>query len=300
MAGPVWKRDIAVNTEATKNPWEADYAVFAETVGGLAQGTAPTQAVATPADQSIQPTRANTGNEIYKVQSGDTLEAIAANNPFTLNDLLAVNPAITDPSKLSLGQELRLPTPEQTTVPYKAPVGLANRAGDILSFISKGEGDYNSSNRGTRAGEIVGSTNDTSINGRPLTESTIGEIMAAQANGLFAVGRYQMVPDTFKQVVNELGIPEDTVFTPEVQDRFGMQLLLGSKRPELAAYLRGESDNIDAAMLAFAREWASVPDPNTGKSYYHDSGNRAQHTVEETKAILEATRATVAGDTQGG
>lgn len=290
MAGPVWKRDAAVNTEATKSPWEADYAVFSETLGSLAGSPAPTQAVATQADQQMQPIKVNTSNEVYKVQSGDTLEAIAANNPFTLSDLLAVNPAITDPSKLALGQDLFLPTPEQTTQPYRVPAEATTMNLDILDFISKGEGGYNSSNRGTRNNEIVGSTNDTMINGRPLTESTIGEIMAAQAEGLFAVGRYQFIPETFASAVRDAGIPEDTVFTPEVQDRLGLQLLLGTKRPELAAYLKGESDNLEAAMLEFSKEWASVPNPQTGKSYYEGTGNKASHTVEETAAILQSAR----------
>lgn len=180
--------------------------------------------------------------------------------------------------------------PQQTTPQVTNSSNLS-----ILDFISKGEGGYNSSNRGTRNKKIVGSTNNTSLNGKPLTESTIGEIMQAQREGLFAVGRYQMIPTTFKLVVEQLGLPEDAVFTPEVQDRMGLQLLLGDKRPKLAAYLRGEDVSIDTAMREFAKEWASVPDPSTGESYYAGTGNKASHSVAETRAILEATREQLAG-----
>jgi LysM repeat protein len=293
MAGPLWKKDAAVNTEATKNPWEADYAAFSETISGIGQSQTASTTAAIKADKAITPTKASVTNDIYKVQSGDTLEAIAANNPFTLSDILAVNPKITDPAKISLGQAIVLPTTEQTTKPYRVPENTQTSNLGILDFISKGEGGYNSSNRGTIKNEIVGSTSDTIINGKPLEQSTISEIMAAQADGLFAVGRYQFIPSTLAIAVKEAGISEDTVFTPAVQDRLGLQLLLGSKRPALSAYLKGDSEDIKAAMLDFAKEWASVPDPDTNKSYYEGTGNKAKHTVEETTAILQSARETL-------
>ena len=228
----------------------------------------------------------------YEIKAGDTLEQIAISGGYTLPDLLAVNPQITDPGKLSLNQKITIPTEEQITRPFVTQPDLPGKSQDILSFISKGEGGYEASNRGTRDGDIVG-TNLTStvINGKPLSQSTIQEIKEAQDKGLFAVGRYQFIPETFNLVVDQLGLPDDAVFTQEVQDRMGTQLLFGSKRPVLASYLRGENDNLDAAMLEFAKEWASVPDPKTGKSYYASSGNKAQHTIEETKQILQSARA---------
>jgi len=70
----------------------------------------------------------------------------------------------------------------------------------------------------------------------------------------------------------------------------GLGLLLGTKRPKLAAYIKGESDDINAAMLQFAQEFASVPDPNTGRSFYADKGNKTKHTVAETREALERAR----------
>ena len=43
---------------------------------------------------------------------------------------------------------------------------------------------------------------------------------------LHAVGRYQFIGPTFKAVVQRMGISPDTKFTPEVQDRMFMNLLL--------------------------------------------------------------------------
>lgn len=227
--------------------------------------------------------------QVHEIKSGDTLDAIVSQGDYTLSDLLAINPQIEDPSKLSIGQKVYIPMEGQYAVPYQVSSYTASQSGDILDFISKGEGQYTSSNLGTKNGQIVGSTNETMINGTPLTEATIGDIKQAQKEGLFAVGRYQFIPSTLRIVVDQLGIPDDAVFTPELQDRMGLQLLMGSKRPKLAAFLRGEDVPVDTAMLEFAKEWASVPDPRTGESYY-GSGNKALHSVEETKAILESAR----------
>ncbi|MCT9017146.1 mannosyl-glycoprotein endo-beta-N-acetylglucosamidase, partial [Cupriavidus gilardii] len=57
-------------------------------------------------------------------------------------------------------------------------------------------------------------------------------------------------------------------------------------------YLTGASDNIVAAMQAAAREWASVADPATGKSFYDGVGNnRASISVEQLEQALRNTRA---------
>ena len=52
---------------------------------------------------------------------------------------------------------------------------------------------------------------------------TLGEIMARHDRGeLHAVGRYQFIAKTFKEVFPLTGLSEDTVFSPEVQDLFAI------------------------------------------------------------------------------
>tara|TARA_R100001443_G_scaffold3451_3_gene10753 strand:+ start:19747 stop:22476 length:2730 start_codon:yes stop_codon:yes gene_type:complete len=169
---------------------------------------------------------------------------------------------------------------------------------DVLNFIKSGEGDYTSSNRGTIGDDIIGTQlNGTTRGGKLLTEMTIGEIKRYQkikdpnnVNRLFAVGAYQLTPNTIDKAMKDAGFNDNTVFSEDVQDRMGLALILGSKRPRLAAYIKGESDNIDAAMLEFSQEFASVPNPVTGKSHYANKGNKAKHTVAETKQILQKAR----------
>lgn len=180
----------------------------------------------------------------------------------------------------------------------------------LLDFIGSGEGSYTASNRGTISGVgIVGSNMDTtrSINGanKRLDEMTFAEIFALQEidnpnnpNRLFAVGKYQIIPDTMQEIFPHSGLSVTDLFTPENQDILGSLLVLGNedtgyyKRPELAAFIRGESDNLHAAMLDFAREWASAPDPRkAGNVSVYGSGNRASHTKEEVAAALMEAQA---------
>jgi muramidase (phage lysozyme) len=182
--------------------------------------------------------------------------------------------------------------------PVKRPDDLMPSSSDqtLLSFIAKGEGSYDSSNRGTKKGKIVGSTHATSRTGKKLSDMTIGEIQKLQAikspdnkDRLFAVGKYQLIPTTLAMAVDSLGIAEDQVFNEETQEKLGMWLMM-EKRQDLGDYIRGKHDDLDKALEAAAKEWASLPDPKTGKSYY-GSGNKAQHSVEETKRAIRGARA---------
>lgn len=168
--------------------------------------------------------------------------------------------------------------------------------GDLLSFIAKGEGGYNSMNNGTSGGSIVQSTHDASrYLGKNLTDMTIAEIMQLQrgtrgtGRKLFAAGRYQIIPETMHIAVRDSGVGLNEKFTPAVQDRLGIALLTGTKRKVLASYLKGESNDINAAMRDAALEWASLPMPDTGRSAY-GSGNKASHSVESVKRALMAAR----------
>ena len=162
--------------------------------------------------------------------------------------------------------------------------------GALLDFIAKGEGGYNSMNQGTRGGRIVGSTHDAStILGKNLTDMTIGEVMGHQNSGmLFAAGRYQIIPETMKFAISSSGLSMNDKFNPRNQDRLGVSLIQ-HKRPYAYNYLTGKHNDLDGAMLAMAQEWASLPDPRTGNSYY-GSGNRALHSVAEVRNVMMRVR----------
>ncbi len=200
--------------------------------------------------------------------------------------------------------------------PQRLHQHLQHPHGTRCSISSAPEkGDYDSANRGTIGGNIVGSKCTASRRGKSISEMTIREIAELQKisdpnneERLFAVGKYQAIPDTLAMAVKGLGLSEDTVFSPEVQDQIGMYLVT-EKRPKVGRYLRGEEGvSEDDAMLSLAREFASIPVPRAvkkgefgkwpkmdlvpGDSFYANpaatTGNAARHSVEETRGALQS------------
>jgi len=208
--------------------------------------------------------------------------------------------------------------------PTPADVGVQLTDGkvtDLLDFIGKGEGGYNSAHRGTISDKIYGSTGNTVRDGKKLTDLTVGEIKKymdiespRNKDRLFAVGKYQFIPKTFDLVVEKMNLSDDKIFTPELQDKMGTFLLTDKVGRKLQTWLYQDDTtikkaNVNEAMLAFAKEFASIPVPfdipknpnptknnpypkvdlKAGDSYYSagvKGGNSAQHTIEETKDML--------------
>jgi|TARA_R110001599_G_C12267440_1_gene661026 hypothetical protein len=177
--------------------------------------------------------------------------------------------------------------------------GTSNSIKNLLSFISKGEGGYDSSNRGTVKNKIVGADINTTRDNKKLSSMTLGEIKKYQAikdfknpNKLFAVGNMQFNPDTFKMTVKGLGLSDDTIFNADTQDKMGMWLIT-DKRPLLGRYLAGNSGvTLKKAHMELAKEFASIPVPygkNKGNSYYGE-GNKSQFSVQEVQDLLLSIR----------
>ena len=165
----------------------------------------------------------------------------------------------------------------------------------IQSLMSKGEGRYHSVNLGERNGNRSST--------RDLSNMSVNEVMRAQERREFnAVGRYQMIPETFKAGVKSLGLSGHERMTPELQDRFFHDFLIKKAGGgDALAYIQGKSNDINRAMTAMAKEWASFPVPHTmqghaqqvkaGESYYKShGGNRAHISLEESRAALMQAR----------
>ena len=172
---------------------------------------------------------------------------------------------------------------------------------NLLQFIARGEGGYNSMNQGTDwcGRRVCGSTHDSRKKiGTLLTEMTVQQIIDVQARTdnatrLFAAGKYQIIPGTMTMAVayaeTNYGLNKSDLFNRDTQDKLGMALLFSNKQPNLGPYLRGENNNLHAAHIALATEWASVPHPDTGASMYPPN-NVSSHTVEEVQAALVTAR----------
>ncbi|WP_406569085.1 mannosyl-glycoprotein endo-beta-N-acetylglucosamidase [Burkholderia cenocepacia] len=190
-----------------------------------------------------------------------------------------------------------LPSNAQNPVPRIERVaagddsGLAGRLGQLADtafgkLIARGEGDYNSVNRGARGGYRAGTEN--------LEGMTLAQVMAAQRAGQFnAAGRYQIIGSTLAEAARGLKLNGSEMFDRKLQDRIFEQYLVRNKRRAIADYVEGRSDDLRGALRAASREWASVADPDTGRSYYAGKGNnRASITAAEMATALRNTRAT--------
>lgn len=190
-------------------------------------------------------------------------------------------------------QTVQAPTPAPRIERAAAPddSGLAGRLGQLADtafgkLIARGEGDYNSVNRGARGGYRAGSEN--------LEGMTLAQVMAAQRAGQFnAAGRYQIIGSTLAEAARGLKLNGSEMFDRKLQDRIFEQYLVQNKRRAIADYVEGRSDDLRGALRAASREWASVADPDSGRSYYAGKGNnRASITAAEMAAALRNTRAT--------
>ena len=180
-------------------------------------------------------------------------------------------------------------------------------------LLAKGEGSrygYDAYNAGTKGtpikinskGEkyqsVVHGGSYKAATGRSITDMTIGEILSAgQGTGMdkariYVAGKYQFATETLRGLVKAEGIPLSTKFTPEVQDML-FAAHLKRRAPSVYAYATGKSDSYTAKdWNTVAAEWRSMPD-TSGKTYQDkwSGSNRVMHTVEQTKAALDASRA---------
>jgi hypothetical protein len=175
--------------------------------------------------------------------------------------------------------------------PSPASSAVVDAVRPLLNVIYAGEGGYDSYNRG-RAGDSPGPY----PNGG-LQRLTVAQVQELQAEGeVFAVGAAQFIPDTLKLAVAGAGLAPSELFNAGNQDRLAAALLLGGKRPSLAAYIKGTSNDLAAAQLDLAKEWASIPGPD-GRGFYDgdSAGNRASAQVTSVQLALQKSRALLTG-----
>ena len=158
------------------------------------------------------------------------------------------------------------PSPDAFAVQEYKDLGFL--AQDILIFISNHEsgGADNIFNWGTTDGP-PGYIKD-------IETYTVSEILALQRTGKgknntsyekngkfpFAVGRYQIVPNTMSYILDTQPEFKDEKFTVDTQ-RGLAAVLIFNKQPKLGNYISGTTNDIDQAILALSREWAFAPVP---------------------------------------
>ena len=123
---------------------------------------------------------------------------------------------------------------------------------------------------------------------QPLTTMTVAEVLAWQESidarsRSEAAGKYQIIEDTLRELVDQGVVAPGALFNPATQDALALHLL------ERRGYDPARTD-YDRMGDAIAREWAALPvctGYRAGRSYYDGlNGNTARTTCDTWLAVL--------------
>lgn len=127
---------------------------------------------------------------------------------------------------------------------------------------------------------------------KPVETMTLNEVLDWQnqskkaGSASTAAGRYQIVNKTLKGLMKNMKLTGDEVFSPALQDRMALELM---KARGLEKFKSGK---MSAEQFAFnlSKEWASLPNPKTGKSYYDSNLNKSRVSLDEFLSQIERLR----------
>ena len=160
----------------------------------------------------------------------------------------------------------------------------------ILDFIAGGVPENLGGESGGNYNAVIGNARAAADLGL-LTFQGIYALMdklLADGEPSTAVGRYQIIRRTMQALQAGLKLPDDTLFTPAVQDQLAARLLSGRG---YAPWRSGQTTDFEFAH-AISCEWASLPDPERyGSSHYDGVGaNHAGTTLDRVYRMLGRAR----------
>lgn len=188
----------------------------------------------------------------------------------------------------------------------------------ILTGESKTYNDHNWYTSGGLKGYIEGRGQKAyPLLKKPLSEYSIAEVMQFQSRPrdgtgqLWATGRYQIIPNTLKGLVEKTGINTSAKYNKENQNLLGGQLL--KNRSPIWNYLNGSipdtTENVQRASLEMAKIWSSLGVPytvqgrsrvvNKDESYYSGGGDKASVKSDVVIAKLRELRNGLLGKVSG-
>lgn len=125
---------------------------------------------------------------------------------------------------------------------------------------------------------------------RPISTMTLGEIKQFQngmiANGApsSAVGRYQFIRKTLKEVQRQMGLSDDTVFDAKTQDDMIVYRL--NKMRNMDKWKAGKMSD-DKFQLGLSQEFASIANPYTGTSYYGQPTGTSSAEIQKAMSAVK-------------
>jgi conjugal transfer mating pair stabilization protein TraG len=167
--------------------------------------------------------------------------------------------------------------------PLSTDAATSGKVGEVLNFIARFEskGNYNVILGGSTA---------------PLTKMTIAQVYELQNKMInsgmesSAVGRYQYIGTSLREMVKALGLdPNTTKFDEKTQDAIAIADM--RRRCGLDDWLSGKLPD-DAFLNKLSRVWASIPNTKTGGSTYAGVGsNKAGTKVDVALNTLQDIKA---------
>ena len=163
--------------------------------------------------------------------------------------------------------------------------------------IYKGEGtsDENAKKHGLESGyDVTYGFGKYGKTDKPLSQMTVGEVkeyqkkqiaatkgkVPGQTEGTGAVGKGQYTQRTLAAQQKRLGFKDTDVFTPELQDKITESLLEGRGYKDFrSGKISGKQFNKN-----ISKEWASIADPDTGKSHYGQATGTSSAAIEDVIA----------------
>jgi hypothetical protein len=155
----------------------------------------------------------------------------------------------------------------------------------IAQVESQGSGGYNAYNRGTIGNRVLSANERIDFSNMRISELQRRQSLPIEnPERIFAAGRYQIIPSTLNETLRRTGITPDQFFSPDVQDRLAIQLLIG------AGLNRYRSNAISAETFGnnIARIWAGLPvvtGPRAGFSFYGGANRAGVSVASVTNAI---------------
>jgi len=235
---------------------------------------------------------------------------LGTNSPLARGELgvpTGIPAAIVPPPVESPSTTTPEPPPEEpppATNPAAGTKTYTPTKGAVANLIGKNESNnsYTIYNTGTK-------TKPMKVYNRDFSKYTVKQHIANKnttGNGpdrVFALGRFQIIPKTMEGSYKKAGLTLDSVLSPQNQDLLFYKALLPSAA---IRYINKQSDDIDAAVVALAKVWASVGVPmrmkgahrmvNRDESYYAGDGTNKAHTT--SAQMKEALRQERGGEIQ--
>lgn len=156
--------------------------------------------------------------------------------------------------------------------------------GKVIALHESQGGRYDIFNRGT-VGEYAWTSGYESIEDRTIDEwRNLGTLSGDNKDKRFAMGKYQIIPDTLGEVQKSLKLSGNTKLTPETQELMFLEHFV-KKTNVITAIKSGSSADIESAVMKIAKIWASVgvPSATSRTAYKKVNGKSVSYTIDIKK-----------------